>query len=124
MPRRFEELARHDASVETLLQQGNEVVSVAGFEPGKYRCPEAAGFAIKHRVRGEKFINQIAIRLQKSAGPLPYRDKMIEHNHGKQLGRVHWASVSKINHLPHPLHQVGLGQNPSAANAAQSVSFG
>jgi hypothetical protein len=34
---------------------------------------------------------------------------------------MHWASISEVDNLPHPLHQLRLRQYPSTTDAAQPV---
>src|SRR5580704_3692132 len=71
-------------------------------------------------VRKER-IDQRTIRLQQRAGAIPNVIEVVERNYPKPLRWMHWASVSEVDKLPHPLHQLRLRQYPSTTDAAQPV---
>ena len=98
--------------------------AAARFQPRKHSCAEPARLAVKFRMVRKERIDQRTIRLQQRAGAIANAIEVVERNHPKPLRWMHWASVRKVDNLPHSLHQLRLRQYPSTTDAAQPVRLG
>jgi len=122
--RLLEKFSRHYAGLKLLAQHGDKFVGAADAKPWKDSGAEAAGFAVYCRVFRQEFIDQSAIGGKQITGAITNPIEIIERNRSEKFGWVYGTAIGEVNDLPHALDELRLRQNPSAADAAQAVSFG
>ena len=121
MVRHFEVFSRHRGGIVLRAQQFAQLIHAAAHQLRENDRAERQSRRVKIRAAVEKPVQRGAVGVEARAHVPPDPLQLPERDHAEQFGGVRRDAAEQVVHPPHRCGQPRLGDNPSAAQAAQSV---
>ena len=124
MLRHFEKVSGNRAGFELCAEEFTEFVSGAALKAWKDDGSKWRAHDIDVLAAVQKGIERDAVGIEKFFRARGDFFEIVEGNDAQQFGWVRGVDPEKIIQLPQPGCEFGLGENPTAAKAAEAVGFG